>query len=207
MKPEKKHLSLIKLRSLIKPLSCWNITGVLGFVFVMAFLVLFSLTQPAKALPEYASLTGESCGSCHVNPGGGGPRTLRGLLWAAKGKPEKLPALPKMLLAPDIQEAYELYGIACAGCHGAKGEGSSAIALTGTGISARVTRSYILKGIPPLGMPGFDGQLRDKQLDTLVNFVVGLGNGSSTFPPDKYPLAPASFDNKPNQPQKEGPGN
>ncbi|MEK6256855.1 MAG: hypothetical protein N2C13_06005, partial [Chloroflexota bacterium] len=37
--------------------------------------------KSAHALPEFADRTGEPCSTCHVSPGGGGPRTLRGLLW------------------------------------------------------------------------------------------------------------------------------
>src|SRR3990170_4668320 len=40
-------------------------------------------SRPVQALPEYATRTGEPCAACHVSAGGGGPRTLRGLLWAA----------------------------------------------------------------------------------------------------------------------------
>jgi len=176
-------------------------------IFTVLMMVLLAETRPVKALPEYAALTGESCGVCHVNPGGGGPRTLRGLLWAARGKPVQLPALPTMLLAPDVQDGYELYGIACAGCHGAKGEGSSAIGLAGTGISASATRSYLLQGIQPLGMPGFKGQLTDAQVDALVNFVTDLATGKVPPPPDSYPLAPAQLHGKPAHPPTASEGN
>ncbi|MBE3037629.1 MAG: cytochrome c [Chloroflexi bacterium] len=176
-------------------------------IFTALMMVLFAEIPPVKALPEYSSLTGESCGVCHVNPGGGGPRTLRGLLWAARGKPVQLPALPTMLLAPDVQDGIELYGIACAGCHGAKGEGSSAIGLAGTGISAGATRSYLLKGIQSLGMPGFKGQLTDAQVDGLVDFVTNLADSKVPPPPDSYPLAPAQLHGKPAHPQTEIEGN
>jgi mono/diheme cytochrome c family protein len=178
-----------------------------GLIFVVLMVFLLVETHPVKALPEYATLTGESCGVCHVNPGGGGPRTLRGLLWAARGKPVQLPPLPIVLLAPDVQDGYELYGIACAGCHGAKGEGSSAIGLAGTGISAPAIRSYLLKGIQPLGMPGFKGQLTDAQVDALVNFVTRLGDSTIPLPPDSYPLAPAQLHGKPAHAQTESEGN
>jgi hypothetical protein len=45
-------------------------------------------------LPEYAARTGQACAVCHVNPAGGGPRTVRGLLWVAQGKPDQVPPLP-----------------------------------------------------------------------------------------------------------------
>jgi len=169
--------------------------------------ILFAESHPVKALPEYAALTGESCSVCHVNPGGGGPRTLRGLLWAARNKPIQIPDLPAILLAPDVQDGYEMYDIACAGCHGAKGEGSSAISLSGTGISAAATRSYIFRGILPLGMPAFKGQLTDVQLEVLVKFVTGLGDGTVSPPPDSFPLAPAQLHGKPAQPPTKNEGN
>lgn len=178
-----------------------------SIVFAVLMMVLLAETRPVKALPEYTSLTGESCGVCHVNPGGGGPRTLRGLLWAARGKPVQLQALPMVLLAPDVQDGYELYSIACAGCHGAKGEGSSAMGLAGTGISAGATRSYLLKGIQSLGMPGFKGQLTDAQLDALVNFVTNLADSTVPLPPDSYPLAPAQLHGKPAHAHTESAGN
>ncbi len=144
----------------------------------------------AQALPEYATRTGESCAACHVSAGGGGPRTLRGLLWAARGRPDKVPALPNMLIAPRVTDGEALYDLACAGCHGLKGEGLFAIELIGTGIRAPAARSFILDGIPALGMPGFEGQFTPEQLKALVRYVVGLGNGTATPPLDKYPLPP-----------------
>ncbi len=176
-------------------------------VVVTMAIVFLGAAHPASALPEYSSLTGESCGVCHVNPGGGGPRTLRGLLWAARGKPVHLPPLPPVLIAPDVQDAYELYGIACAGCHGARGEGSSAMKLAGTGISATATRSYLLGGIPPLGMPAFKGQLTDNQVESLVKFVTELGSGKTPPLPDSYPLAPPQLNGNPAGFQAEGQGN
>ena len=112
-----------------------------------------------------------------------------------------------MLLAPDVQDGYELYGIACAGCHGAKGEGSSAMSLTGTGIHATAIRSYLLKGIQPLGMPGFKGQLTEAQEDALVNFVTRLGDSTAPLPPDSYPLAPAQLHGKPAHAETDREGN
>jgi mono/diheme cytochrome c family protein len=40
---------------------------------------LWAAAQPVHALPEYAARTGEACATCHVSPGGGGPRA--GPLW------------------------------------------------------------------------------------------------------------------------------
>ena len=56
----------------------------------------------AKALPEYASQTGEPCASCHVSPSGGGPRGPRGQAWVASNKPGAV---------PDTLQALELLGV------------------------------------------------------------------------------------------------
>jgi len=45
--------------------------------------------QPAAATPAYAASTGKSCGACHQNPAGGGPRTSLGDAFVANG--HKLP--------------------------------------------------------------------------------------------------------------------
>ena len=147
----------------------------------------------AYALPEYASRTGEPCATCHVNPGGGGPRTLRGLLWSARGKPDAVPQLPGVLIAPGVSDGAELYDIACAGCHGRKGEGLFAINLAGIGVSESSIRSFVTRGIPRSGMPTFAGQFTDSQLDALVTFVAGLASGEIAPLPDSYLLPPAQF--------------
>jgi mono/diheme cytochrome c family protein len=147
----------------------------------------------AYALPEYASRTGEPCATCHVNPGGGGPRTLRGLLWSARGKPDAVPQLPGVLIAPGVSDGAELYDIACAGCHGRQGQGLFAISLVGIGVPERSIRSFVVRGIPRSGMPTFGGQFTESQLDALVTFVAGLASGEIAPPPDSYSLPPAQF--------------
>ncbi len=147
----------------------------------------------AYALPEYASRTGEPCATCHVNPGGGGPRTLRGLLWSARGKPDAVPQLPGVLIAPGVSEGAELYDIACAGCHGRQGQGLFAISLVGVGVPETSIRSFVTRGIPRSGMPTFAGQFTDSQLDALVAFVAGLASGEIAPPPESYSLPPAQF--------------
>jgi mono/diheme cytochrome c family protein len=149
--------------------------------------------QPVHALPEYTTRTGESCAACHVSPGGGGPRTLRGLLWAARGRPDQVPQLPGVLLAPGVEDGAELYEIACAGCHGVKSEGLFAMGFTGSGISGPAIRSFIVQGIPLLGMPAFEGQFEEHQLNALVEYLAGLAAGRIEPPPDSYPLSPAQF--------------
>jgi hypothetical protein len=66
---------------------------------MLAVLVLLGAlaVEPARALPEYASQTGEPCATCHVSPSGGGARTPRGLAWVASGKPGQVPALTDAL--------------------------------------------------------------------------------------------------------------
>ena len=162
----------------------------LGCVVVIA-LAIYTGSQPVYALPEYAARTGEPCAACHISAGGGGPRTLRGMLWAAQGKPDKLPSLPGMLIAPRVTGGQDLYEIACSGCHGIKGEGLSAMGLVNTNVSPSALRSIILKGIPKLSMPAFENQFTKEQLASLIGYVTGLDSGKIAPPPDSYPLAPA----------------
>ncbi len=166
-------------------------------LFLIGFLILVLASgnvHPAYALPEYTNRTGESCGTCHVNAGGGGPRTLRGLLWAAQGRPDEIPELPGMLIAPaEITDGLELYDIACAGCHGNRGQGLFAIHLAETGVSRPAVRSFIVRGIPLSGMPAFEGQFTEDQLESLVDFVTGLTNGEITIE-EKYALPPAKLE-------------
>lgn len=165
------------------------------FVITLATYLSISLwlnnEQTVHALPEFSDRTGESCGTCHVNPGGGGPRTLRGLLWAAQGRPNDVPELPGSLISPSIMDGLELYDFACAGCHGNSGEGNSAIRLAGQGISKAAARSFIRDGIPELGMPAYEDQLTDEQLEALAEFVAEIGTGSPL--PEEYPLPAPQF--------------
>lgn len=142
--------------------------------------------RPVHALSEYAARTGESCGTCHVSAGGGGPRTLRGLLWAARGRPDTVPELPGQLLAPGVEDGMTLYDTACAGCHGFDEDGLVAMGLAGRGISSGATRSFIQRGIPDLGMPAFAGEFTPEQLDALVRFVTEMSAGEG--PPADYAL-------------------
>jgi mono/diheme cytochrome c family protein len=146
--------------------------------------------QVAHALPEYSDRTGEACGTCHVNPGGGGPRTLRGLIWAARGRPDQVPQLTGVLLAPNVTDGAELYAFACAGCHGANGEGLFGMRLVGAGISRQAMRSFILQGLPSFGMPAFEGQFDDDQLDAMLDFLTRMAKGEIAPAPDQITLPP-----------------
>jgi mono/diheme cytochrome c family protein len=147
---------------------------------------------PAHALPEYTDRTGESCGVCHVSAGGGGPRTLVGLLWSARGKQDTMPDLPGSLLAPGVTDEMELYDIACAGCHGSTGEGLFAMNLVGGGISKATHRSFIRDGIPNTEMPAFGDQFTAEQIEILVDFVTEISGGGLELPAE-YPLQPAEL--------------
>lgn len=142
----------------------------------------------AYALPEYAQRTNESCSTCHVNPGGGGPRTMRGLIWAANGKPDAVPELPGVLLAPGVSDGAELYQIACASCHGVYGEGKVGLRLESGGVQENKIRSTILHGRRISGMPSFDRQFTDEQFEALVAYAVALENGQAELILDTYPL-------------------
>jgi mono/diheme cytochrome c family protein len=182
-----KHFSSALIRALQK----FSIIVLVTVVLLGVMLV--GDVSPTHALPEYAALTGEGCATCHVSPGGGGPRTLRGLVWAVRGKPAKVPTLPGVLIAPNVTDGAELFDVACSACHGKKAEGLFAIGLVGIGISKVSTRSFIERGIPRSGMPSFEGQFTETQLEALVDFVTGLSNGSIKPLPDSYPLPPARF--------------
>ncbi|MEK6221402.1 MAG: cytochrome c [Chloroflexota bacterium] len=147
----------------------------------------------AHALPEFVDRTGEPCATCHVNPGGGGPRTLRGLLWSAQGRPEEVPVLGNILVAPGINDGIELYDIACASCHGAAGEGLFGVSLVGSGIEENKIKSNILRGRERSGMPAFEGQFTAIQLDTLVAYVTGIASGEFDPAPASYPLDPGKL--------------
>jgi mono/diheme cytochrome c family protein len=169
----------------------------IGLILLAAVVYLVAGTtigrQPAHALPEYAERTGEPCGACHVNPGGGGPRTMRGLLWTAQGRPEAIPLLTNVLLAPDVTDGAELYDIACASCHGFSGEGLFGSALVGTGVTESKVESTVIRGRERSGMPAYEGQFTKDQLQALVEFVTGIASGRIEPQPDRYPLPPAEF--------------
>lgn len=157
-------------------------------LFVYLGLRLSMGERPVHALPEYSARTGEPCATCHVSAGGGGPRTMRGLLWAARGRPDQLPELPGFLIAPGVSDGSELYDIACAGCHGFSGEGLFGIGLAQRNISRPAIRSFVVRGLPDLGMPAFEGQFTAEQLEALTQFVAELSAGQGL--PDSFPLEP-----------------
>ncbi len=168
--------------------------GALAVLAIGTMVVVGLMTQerPAHALPEYASRTGEACGACHVNPGGGGPRTMAGLMWSAQGRPDALPALT-INIAPGVTDGAELYDIGCAGCHGLSGEGLFGPAIAGSGLQERKVETAIVRGRERSGMPAYEGQLTDEQLTALVTYTAGLASGQIEPPPTSYELPTGQF--------------
>jgi hypothetical protein len=52
---------------------------------LVAGTMLVIVSQPANAKPEFAAQTGKPCGTCHVNPAGGGKNTAFGAKFKANG--------------------------------------------------------------------------------------------------------------------------
>ncbi|MDD2922088.1 MAG: cytochrome c [Anaerolineales bacterium] len=174
---------------LVHYLQLLAIAGIATFIL----LAILSSSNSVQALPEYSHRTGEACATCHVNPGGGGPRTLRGALWAAQGKADAVPALPGVLLAPGVTDGAELYELACGSCHGMLGEGLFGRDLANTGLTESKIRSNILKGRLKSGMPAFDGMFTAAQLKALTDYTVALADGTAEIPPSTYRLESPSF--------------
>jgi len=177
-----------------------------GVILLILTSLLFG-KHTAYALPEYAQRTNESCSTCHVNPGGGGPRTMRGLIWAANGKPDAVPELPGVLLAPGVSNGAELYQIACASCHGVYGEGKVGLRLESGGVQENKIRSTILNGRRISGMPSFDGQFTDEQFEALVAYTVALENGQAEPTLNTYPLEPPQLQGIPQSTPMPSEGN
>lgn len=167
----------------------------IALLAAVAFWATSGMTNPstAHALPEYANRTGEPCATCHVNPGGGGPRTLRGLLWSARGRVDAVPELSGVLLAPGIHDGAELYDIACSTCHGPDGKGLFGTAIVNTGLSEGKIRTAINRGRLRSGMPAFEDQFTDAQLDALVKFAQNLASGLAAERPQSFPLPPGEL--------------
>ena len=159
-------------------------------IFVMGIIMGES---KAHSFPEYATRTNEACSACHVNPGGGGPRTLTGLLWTAQGRPDAVPQLENILIAPGVVDGVELYDLTCQACHGVSGEGSFGLALTSSGFPENKIRSAILRGRDRSGMPAFEGQFTDNQLEILVAYVTGIASGEIEPASLSYPLGPGQL--------------
>ena len=105
---------------------------------------------------------------------------LGAILLAGCSSPHGQPHQDSETLAPDqILDFDTLYAENCAGCHGAEGRGSAAIALADPVYLAiadeTVIRSVIAKGMRGTAMPAFaesaGGMLTDKQVDVLTSTI------------------------------------
>lgn len=163
------------------------LAGLLLGLLLTSFLLI--APRLVYALPEYAERTNQPCATCHISPGGGGPRTMRGLLWIADGRPDEVRTFSNILLAPGVNDPQVLYEAACATCHGGRGEGASTGALLGFDLSGSLIRRRVFTGYPTFGMPSFEGQFTDDQLADLVQYVSDLSAGR-ILPPESYPLPP-----------------
>jgi cytochrome c oxidase cbb3-type subunit 3 len=100
------------------------------------------------------------------------------VLLAGCAAPHGQPSKGSEVLAPnEILDFATLYSQNCAGCHGAEGRGSAAIALSDPVYLAiaddTVIRKVIAKGVPGTSMPAFaqsaGGMLTDKQIDVITS--------------------------------------
>lgn len=146
---------------------------------VAAGMLVFITWPSAHALPEYATRTGQQCATCHVNPAGGGPRTLRGLLWLAQDRPDQVPSLPgseeaESEAALDGATLFERFE--CSRCHGPTGEGDIGPALNQAELPiaelADTIRNGtgIMKGYPP-------DVMSDEEMDALIPYLQAIGRG------------------------------
>lgn len=163
---------------------------------VLLGLLVFAARPPAHALPEYAARTGQPCATCHVNPAGGGPRTLRGLLWVAQGKPDEVPPLPgseeNSTTVLDGRALFEKF--ACSGCHGPNGEGGIGPALNQAELPADKITQVVRNGQG--AMMAFNADtLPDAELEAIIQYVRALGRGEAGAGPvlEKRPLSPAQL--------------
>lgn len=163
----------------------------LSLLLIIVVLV-FSAAQPAQALPEYTERTGEPCSTCHINPAGGGSRTLRGLLWVAKGSPDQVPEVP-IVTPPGPPEVVgkQLYKQLCSGCHGVAGEGVWAASLIAEPLRASRVRDRTSAGVGI--MPAFGKRLTPEQLDAVVEYVMRLNTGKEPPPEKPTLLSPVKF--------------
>jgi mono/diheme cytochrome c family protein len=164
---------------------------------VLVVLLVLAVQHPAHALPEFADRTGQPCATCHVNPAGGGPRTLRSMLWVAEGRPDQVPGLPGSEEKPgeaalDGQALFEKF--TCSGCHGLSGEGGAGPALNQAELPADKVGQVTRSGTGAMMGYGSD-VMSDSELEAVVQFVQALGRGEVEAGPalEKGPLPPAQL--------------
>ncbi len=166
-------------------------------VGVLLGVVLFVAWKPVHAYPEYTDRTGQQCTACHVNPAGGGPRTLRGLLWIAEGRPDSVPPLPGSEKATDGEEldgATLFTQFECSRCHGVVGEGDVGAALDSTDWPTEKLTDIIRNGFE--SMKGYSpAVLSDEEMNALIPYIQAIGRGEvkSSIVLQKRLLPPARF--------------
>ena len=164
---------------------------------VLIGMLAFVAWPSAQALPEYATRTGQPCATCHVNPAGGGPRTLRGLLWLAQERPDQVPPLPGS--EEEVGEAT-LDGAAlfekfqCSRCHDPSGEGDVGPALNQKELPTAELVEIIRngKGI----MNGYRPEvMSDEEMDAVIQHAQAIGRGEvqSSLNMQKRLLPPAQL--------------
>ncbi len=146
---------------------------------VLIGMLVFVAWPPAHALPEYAARTGQQCATCHVNPAGGGPRTLRGLLWLAQGRPDQVPPLPgseEEVAEAALDGAALFEKFECSRCHGPTGEGDIGPALNQADLPTAELVEIIRNGIGI--MKGYRPDvMSDEEMDAVIQHVQAIGRG------------------------------
>ncbi len=163
---------------------------------VVLGIVLFTAWKPVHAYPEYTDRTGQQCTACHISPAGGGPRTLRGLLWIAGGRQDVVPPLPGSekagagaLDGPSLYAQFE-----CSRCHGVVGEGDVGAALVDREWSTEQLTDIIRNGYQ--SMKGYTSAvLSDEEMNVLIPYIQAIGRGEvkSSIVTQKRLLPPARF--------------
>lgn len=157
--------------------------------------ILFIAWTPAHAYPEYTDRTGQQCTACHVNPAGGGPRTLRGLLWIAQGRPESVPALPGSEKSAAALDGPSLYAqFECSRCHGPVGEGDVGGPLVDREWPTDQIIDVIRNGYE--SMKGYSpAVMSDEEMNALIPYLQAIGRGEvkASIVLQKRLLPPARF--------------
>ena len=76
--------------------------SVFAGILAAGFVAWFS-AEPAQALPRYSARYEQNCGLCHVNPTGGGQRTLYAAQYIIPSELAMRNATPEQLAAIDPQ--------------------------------------------------------------------------------------------------------
>jgi mono/diheme cytochrome c family protein len=125
--------------------------------------------------------------------------------WA---KPDLLAGLSipqyKSTLTVDVARGQQAFGVFCARCHGAAGEGSAAAAKSGKGrigsivdgsylalISDQGLRSITIAGRPDEGMPDWRADAAQPMTDQQITDIIAwLGSKRTSNPGQPYPTGP-----------------